>query len=76
MSFADDDELTEFVAGGHLIPNVTEATVATAMNGFVLSLLPAKNMGWLAMAVDWVSSRRAENPSRYALDMVVIRHQA
>lgn len=51
MSFADDDEFNEFVTGGHHFPCVTAAAVASALKGFAPSLLPGKDMDWLAMAV-------------------------
>lgn len=51
MTFADDDELSEFAAGGHLLHGITGETVASALKGFALPLSPDEDMNWLAMAV-------------------------
>lgn len=51
MSFADDDELTEFALGGHLIPTVTEEAVTETLAGFSLPVLPGKGSAWLSTAV-------------------------
>jgi len=50
MSFADDDELAEFATGGHLLSMVTSDALANALEGFSLSLVPGRDMDWLATA--------------------------
>jgi hypothetical protein len=51
VSFADDEELNEFVTKGHLVPSITPAAVSASLQDFSLAMAPDKDMTWLAMAV-------------------------
>jgi hypothetical protein len=51
LSFADDEEFSAFLSMDHMLPAITEETVTDALKGFPLSLLPDRDVEWLAMAV-------------------------
>lgn len=51
MSFADSDEMAAFFGRDHMLPAVTREAVVRALEGFPLSLLPNRDMDWLATAV-------------------------
>ena len=50
MNFADKDRFAA-INDWDMLPAVTEEAVASALDGFALSLLPGRDKGWLAMAV-------------------------
>lgn len=45
------DKVAAFIGGDHILPMVTREAVAVALEGFALSLLPGRDMDWLAIAV-------------------------